>query len=66
MQKYRLWCRRNNDPDSLWTALSYAPRYLPECEDLLHVYEEEWGSFYQYKIVPVRFFPPGLREPVFV
>ena len=66
MQKYRIWCRRNNDPDALWTEMSYSPRYLAECEHLLHYYEEQWGNLYQYEIVPVRSYPEGMREPCFV
>ena len=66
MQKYRIWCRRNNEPDALWAEMSYSPRYLAECEHLVDYYYEQWGNLYQYEIVPVRFYPTGLREPMFV
>lgn len=65
MQKYRVWCRPTNDPDALWADMPYAPRSKQECEELVDIYEEQWGQFYIYEVVPVRHFPAGPRQPCF-
>ena len=66
MTKYMIWCRRSNDPDSLWAAMPYAKRSKSECEHLVDYYEREWGSHYEYEIVLTGFYPQGLHEPEFV
>lgn len=66
MQLYRIWCRRTNDSDALWSDMPYAPRYLDECERLVDYYEDHFKDQYQYEIVPVRSYPSGMREPCFV
>ena len=66
MQRYIIWCRRTNDPDALWADMPYARRSKQECEELVRYYEEHWGGMYIYEVLPVRCYPPGPREPVFV
>ena len=66
MQRYIIWCRRTNDPDALWADMPYARRSRQECEELVRYYEEHWGGMYIYEVLPVRCYPPGPREPVFV
>jgi hypothetical protein len=43
-----VWCQRKGEP--YWTRMSYQPRGYESCEQLVDIYEEEWGTHYFYKI----------------
>jgi len=60
---YRVWCRKN-ESNSLWTALSYAPR---DTEDdawrLAEIYEERFGNLYTYTVLRCGLRPVGPCVP---
>ena len=65
MLNYRIWYRRNGDPDALWNDMSYGRVSLEHAQELVEYYEEEWGNHYQYEIKRVGFYPAGTRVPCF-
>ena len=46
----RIWARPKSGDNHYWTKLTYAPRGYHECEQLVDIYEEEWGTHYSYEI----------------
>ena len=52
MQTFKIMCKKNQPGvDSDWFEMSYPPRSLQDCEELIEYYEEEWGHFYSYRVL---------------
>ena len=56
---YSLWARRKTDELSEWFRMPYAERSYLDCEQLLDLYEETWGSHYSYQVLPSTLEPKG-------
>ena len=68
LMQFIVWCKRTNDPNSLWADLPYTARSYAECEQLVEYYEEIWGNHYIYEIHQAtrHHKPQGMCQPCYV
>ena len=65
---YQLFCRLTNPPAgdayaACWNKMPYAPRGRYDCDHIMRIYRERFGSRYEYVYMPLGMQPPGLNLP---